>query len=95
MDLEVADRGLELIVEVNHCYREMQKMKTLLTDQENKIREKLRSEYEALIRELSTKLIAVTNSNEHNYISAYQDLLGNIVAMVTTYCYRQHVQYKK
>jgi hypothetical protein len=95
VDLEVADRGLELIVEVNHCYREMQRMKSLLSDQEKKIREKVRMEYESLIRELSTKLLSVMNSNEHNYLTAYQELIGFfILKRFLTSC-RKYGEYKK
>ncbi len=78
MDVEVADRGMELIMELNNSYRELHQMKTKLDEQEKKIRASVRIEYEELVRELSSKLVEKSHLHEQRKAQIYADLLTDL-----------------
>ncbi len=52
IEVEVADKGLDLIVEINSCYRQLHEMKIQLENQERTLRDKIRTEYEDLVKQV-------------------------------------------
>lgn len=83
MDVEVADKGLDLVNELNSCYIELQYMHRMLEEQEHKIRASVRVEYEDLVRELTTKLMNTNNYYEQNRTQMVQELLGELSTLRT------------
>jgi hypothetical protein len=78
VEVEVADRGLDLIMEINHNYKELSTLKRTLEEQEKKIRASVRIEYEDLVKELSAKLVTKTHQQEQQKNQIYQDLIGQL-----------------
>ena len=78
VQVEVADKGFELIRQIAHIYRELARFKEVMENQAVQIREEVKQEYDELVHDLYTQYVSTRANFEEYRNFLYQEIQNEL-----------------